>query len=266
MKKGIVMGKTGKDFKKRLRQGEKLFGTHISLSDNSVSEIVGNHGFDYVWIDSEHSALDYQELNSIIFTVQSKGVAALVRVPFVEVFLAKRILEMDPDGIIFPMTNTREEVQEAMDICLYPPVGKRGFGPVRAMDYGLRPLMEYVNSIDDELCKYVQIEQREAYENLDDILSVAYLDGVILGPMDLSFSMGYPGEVYSDQSLLTYKTIVEKASAKGVPVGMSVANMDSDHLSFWKDTGVQIITSGGDTAFINQGAATLIKTLKSVFA
>jgi 2-keto-3-deoxy-L-rhamnonate aldolase RhmA len=259
------MSKVGLEFKKRLLRGEKLFGTHTGLTDFAVTEMYGNHGFDYVWIDTEHSAIDYQELNMHILAAQAKGMAALVRVPLVEAFLAKRVLEMGPDGIVFPMVNTPQLAKDAMDFSIYPPKGGRGFSPARAWDYGTMGLDKYLSTIDDSLCRFIQIEQKEAVDNLDKILEVPYIDGLIIGPMDLSGSIGEMGSLTGTNNTKLMKIIMEKARAAKLPVGTSIGSVRVEDLKFFYDLGIQFISAGGDGAFINNGCRELMGNFKKAF-
>ncbi len=259
------MGKLGKALKKRLEAGETLFGTHVILSDFCVTEMYGNFDFDYIWIETEHSAVDYQELNMHILACQAKGIAAIVRVPFTEPFLAKRVLEMDPDGIIFPMTNTAEMVADAMSYCVYPPNGNRGFGPARANDYGTKNLADYLAEVDDGLCRFVQVEQKEAVDNLDEILEVPYVDGFVVGPMDMSGSIGKLGEMFCPENIEQMSTAVAKIKAKGKAVGTSTGSMDVETLRRFKDLGMQFISAGNDFGFINYGCQMTLDHLKIAF-
>jgi 2-keto-3-deoxy-L-rhamnonate aldolase RhmA len=259
------MSKVGIEFKKRLLRGEKLFGTHTGLTDFSITEMYGNHGFDYVWIDTEHSAIDYQELNMHILAAQAKSMAALVRVPLVEAFLAKRVLEMGPDGIIFPMVNTPQLAKDAMNFSVYPPGGGRGFSPARAWDYGTMALDKYLSTIDDSLCRFIQIEQKEAVDNLDEILKVPYIDGIVIGPMDLSGSIGEMGNLTGPNNTGLMKIVMEKAKAAGLPVGTSIGSVRIEDLKFFRDLGIQFISAGGDGAFINNGSRELMANFKKAF-
>jgi 2-dehydro-3-deoxyglucarate aldolase/4-hydroxy-2-oxoheptanedioate aldolase len=258
------MSKAGIEFKKRLRRGEKLFGTHISLSDFLVTEMAGNHGLDYVWIDTEHSAIDYQEVNMHILAAQAKGLAAIVRVPQTEAFLAKRILEMGPDGIAFPMVGTPGLAKNAMDFSMYPPKGIRGFSPARAWDFGTMGLDQYLSTIDDSLCRLLVIELKEAVDNLEEILKVPYIDGLVIGPMDLSGSIGELGDIRGENTVKLMKAIVEKAGAAKMPVGTGIGSTKTEDIKFFLDLGLQFMAAGGDSHFINNGCRELAATFRNV--
>ncbi|MDR3249020.1 MAG: 4-hydroxy-3-methylbut-2-en-1-yl diphosphate synthase [Treponema sp.] len=259
------MSKSGAAFKKRLLAGETLFGTHTSFVDFTVTELFGNFGYDYVWLDTEHSAIDYQEINAHILAAQSKGLAAIVRIPFLEPFLAKRVLEMGPDGIIFPMIDTPHMARDAMAYSMYPPRGIRGFGAARAWDYGTMGMDAYLSTIDDTLCRFIQIEHKEAVDNLDEILKVPYVDGYIIGPMDLSGSIGELGNILGENTLRLVKSIVDKVKAAGKAVGISVGDTAPERLKPWADLGIQFISAGGDVSFIKDGSVNLLNTLRQAY-
>ena len=122
--------------KEKMQKCEPIAGVHVSLGDACISELLSNVGFDFLWIDTEHTAIDYQILQNHLIAARAGGTSTLVRIPWNDRIMAKRVLEMGPTGIIFPMINTAEEAEFAMKSCLYPPYGIRGFGPIRAVYYG----------------------------------------------------------------------------------------------------------------------------------
>lgn len=253
-------------FKRRLQNGEPLIGSHVGLTDPSVTELIGNAGYDYVWIDSEHAPLDLQTLQMHIIAARAAGTASLVRVPFNEPFLAKRVLEMGPDGIIFPMVDSAEECKKAMDSCVYPPNGRRGFGPVRAMRYGAQDAFDYINGSIDNLCRFVQVEHMAAVENLESILKTPYLDGIIIGPCDLSGSAGTLNQLYTEQMDSLYSRIVRAAKAANIAVGVSIGSSSEKDIRYWRDKGVQFISSGGDYALLTSAMSEVEGRLRTLFA
>jgi len=236
------------NFKKRIAAGEKLVGAIQYLADPCITELIGNIGYDFVWLDTEHSATDYQALLMQIIAARASGTVSLVRVPSNGSYLAKRVLEMGPDGIIFPMINTAVEAKRAMDACIYPPHGTRGLGPVRAANYGLVGLTDYIESSATSFCRFIQVESGLAVRNLDEILAVQYIDGVIIGPCDLSASIGIPNQVRAPQTLALVDETIAKCGAAGVPVGIAVGEDKEQGMRFWMDRGVQFIACGNDFA------------------
>ena len=252
-------------FKERLLAGEKLIGYEVDLCDPCISEMVSALGYDYIWIDTEHEAMDYQTVLMQIIACRAGGAASVVRIPWNEPFLAKRVLEMGPDGIIFPMVNSAEEVEKAMDACLYPPMGKRGFGPRRACRYCAEDLMTYIDEAPDRMCRFVQIEHKDAVDNLDGMLKNPWVDGFIVGPCDLSGSIGRLNDIFHPDNLALIDTAVEKCRAAGKAVGVAVGANSEEDMRFWLDRGMQFISAGSDMSAIVTTAAKQRAMMHSVF-
>ena len=153
-------------FKEKLQSGQHLIGFEVDLCDPCISEMVGMLGYDYIWVDTEHEAMDYHTVLMQIIACRAGGTASVVRIPFNEPYLAKRVLEMGPDGIIFPMVSSAAEAKAAMDACLYPPMGKRGFGPRRACRYGAEDLFDYIREAPDRTCRFIQLEHVDGEQDI----------------------------------------------------------------------------------------------------
>lgn len=241
-------------FKERLLSGEKLIGYEVDLCDPCISEMVAQAGFDYIWIDTEHSAMDYHTLLMHIIACKAGGSASVVRIPWNEPYLAKRALEMGPDAIIFPMVNSAEEAQMAMDACIYPVNGKRGFGPRRACQYCAEDLFKYIEEAPDRMVRIIQIEHPDGVKNLDEILKVPFLDAVILGPCDLSGPMGHLNDIFHPEVLALIDETIAKCKAAGKPIGIAVGANSEKDVQFWLDRGIQFISAGSDMSCIANGA------------
>ena len=130
------------NFKQKVESCSKICGTHVNVSDPIISEIFGSLGYDFVWIDMEHTSLSCEQVHNHILAARSAGTPAIVRVPVHDLSNTKRILEMGPDGIIFPMVHNLEEAKELLSWCIYPPCGERGCDPkvLFAMDLIANPI------------------------------------------------------------------------------------------------------------------------------
>ncbi len=252
-------------FKQKLLAGEKLIGFEIDLCDPCISEMVGQVGFDYLWIDSEHEAMDYETILMHIIAAKAGGAASIVRIPCNEPYLAKRILEMGPDGIIFPQVNNAGELRKAMDACMYPPYGTRGFGPRRACGYGRENLFDYIQKVPDRMCRFAQIEHIDAVHDLDEMLKVPYVDGFIVGPCDLSGSIGHLNDIFCPENLELIDIIVEKCHKAGMPVGVAVGATSEEDMRFWYDRGMQFISAGSDISAIVSKALEQYAVMSKVF-
>lgn len=252
-------------FRKKLLAGEKMVGFEIDLCDPCISEMVGQMGYDYLWIDTEHEAMDYQTVLMHIIAARAAGTASVVRIPQNEPFLAKRILEMGPDGIIFPMVSSAEEAKRAMDACLYPPAGTRGFGPRRACRYGRQDLTDYITGAADVTARLCQIESAAAVENLDEMLTVPGIDGFILGPCDLSGTIGHLNEIFHPEVLELVDTAIAKCRAAGMPIGIAVGADSAEDIRFWYERGVQFISAGSDIATLVAHSRRQYEMMREIF-
>lgn len=242
------------NFKQRLRSGDILVGYEVDLCDPCISEMVGQAGFDYIWIDTEHSAMDYHTALLHIIAAKAGGAASIVRIPWNEPYLAKRILEMGPDGIIFPQVANAEELKKAMDACMYPPYGTRGFGARRASKYCSEDLFQYIKEVPDRFCRIAQIEHVDAVRDLDEMLKVPYVDAFIVGPCDLSGSIGHLNEIFHPEVLELIDICIEKCRKAGIPIGVAVGANTEEDVRFWLDRGFQFISAGSDMSAIANGA------------
>ncbi len=251
--------------KARMAAGELVLGTHVGLADPCITELLGDVGFDLIWIDTEHSALDKSGLLLHLVAARAAGAAAFVRIPWNDPVLAKPVLEMGIDGIIVPMIRTEEEARRAVAACLYPPEGIRGFGPRRAARYGLIGGQEYIQSAASGFWRIMQIEHYHAVDNLEAILSVPGVDAIVVGPNDLSGSVGLLGQTGHPRVMELLDRIVQTALRRRVPVGTSIAE-DPTAIQQWIDRGVQWLVTGSDLSYIVKGARALHEGLRAMAA
>ena len=248
----------------KIARKEPVIGTHISLCDASVTEMLGDMGNEFVWIDWEHSALDRQHIQSHLIAARAGGMAAFVRVPWNDPVLVKPILEMGPDGIVFPMVRTVEEAKAAVAACTYPPKGIRGFGPRRANAYGMISGDEYLAKVDSSFWKIMQIEHIEAVKNLDEILKVEGVDTIVVGPNDLSGSIGLLGQTRHPDVMALLDEIAEKCNKANKPFGTSIG-YNKLSVEDWKRRGTAWIACGGDAGYIFEAGLNTLNNVKNIF-
>lgn len=247
----------------KIKNNGFIAGTHVTLSDISISEQMGMLGFEFVWIEGEHSPLDKQNILGHIIACQAGGAAAFVRIPWNDPVLAKPILEMGPDGIIFPFIRTAEEARAAVAACRYPPAGTRGFGPRRASKYGTMPNSEYLAGVDQSFLKIMQIEHIDAVNNLDEILAVDGVDTIVVGPADLSGSIGLLGQMRHPDVMALMDIIAQKCRAAKMPFGISMP-YDKDNITDWIRRGVSWLAAGNDSSYIAQAGSQTLKTILEI--
>ena len=232
--------------REKIASGRLVKGFFLTMSDPAVSEIAGFAGYDYVWIDAEHGALGRQEILRHIMAAQGAGCAAFVRVRAAEPSLMKAVLDMGPDGVIFPFCNDAQTARRAVCACSYPDDphhGIRGQGPIRAIRYGLDDENLYLRHAYDTVLKIAQIETLEGYRNLDEILAVPGIDSLFIGAADLSRSMAGAG--CASEFNKVYDTICRKVRAAGILLGAAISPTPEEAARA-KRKGVQWVVFGQD--------------------
>ena len=239
--------------KEKILNREKIIGTHINFSDPSVGRIAGLSGYDFIWIDMEHNYISFESLLSLIIAVKSTGTDVIVRAPQDDLTATKKIIEMGPDGIIFPMVKTAEEANRLLSYTLYPPYGKRGFGPMNAVGYGAYDTAEYISTNHNTMCRFIQIEHVDAVNNIDEIMKNQYIDGYIIGANDLSGSIGELCNVFGENTASLIKTAITKLKLNGKYVGLSTGDLSESTFKHWRNMGVDMISAGADFDFLTVG-------------
>lgn len=253
-----------KTLKQKLADRAELAGMHVALNDSSVTELCGLVGFDFLWIDTEHTAIDYGMLQNHLIAAKAAGVPSLVRIPWNDQILAKRVLEQGPDGIIFPVVNSAEELDRAMKSTLYPPQGTRGFGPQRAAKYGLADADQVIASLNSDMVRMVQIESETAVKNLKEMVKNPYIDCFVFGPCDLSGSVGELNRVFEKRTSDLIDEAVAILKDAGKSVGVSTGSDDPEVLQYWHDKGINVISAGTDYLHIAAGAKRVFKNLRRI--
>lgn len=247
--------------KKKLRNRENTIGSWITIPNQSVIDILAEADFDWLCIDIEHTSIDYNELQILIGFIQSHDIAALVRVSKNEEVVIKKALDVGADGIIVPMVCTSEEAAQAVSHAKYPPIGKRGVGLNRAQRFGFG-FDKYTEWLVDNLVVIAQIEHIEGVNNIDEIISTEGIDGIIIGPYDLSGSLGIPGK-YNEQIVIDAINNVEIAcKAQKKSMGYHVIEPDSDLIKEKQDAGYNFIAFSTDFLFMGRTAASEMAKIK----
>ena len=250
----------------KLENRQRAIGSHITCNDPQQTEIIGDIGFDYLWIDTEHSAIGNYTLLQHLIATRAASVPAFVRIPWNDPVLAKPVLEMGVQGLIFPMIETAADAERAVKSCLYPPEGIRGFGPRRAVRYGLDSLDDYIKVESKQILKLIQIETRAAVDNIDAIARIPGVDILVLGPMDLSAAYGKLGKIHDPEVQQIYRQVVRKTHEAGKRILVSHGNTTPEYIAMWVEMGMDLITIGGDIGFIVQGAKNTLTNAREALA
>lgn len=228
-------------WKQLLQSNKKLLGTFIGLPNSVITEYVGKLGFDFLCIDGEHNAINPETILSMLQGVGNTPALGVVRVPTVTYQSITSILDMGPDAILVPQIKTVEDILHVREYCFYPPVGIRGCGPGRVVDYGATIGKRAVDP-DKDTSIIIQIETKEALENLEVILEFDFYEMVFIGPGDLSMNLGIFGQF--DNPILVdainrVRTLSHKAGKK---TGIFAGNMDA---------AIRWLNAGFDMVIIN---------------
>ncbi len=248
------MNKTNKDI---------TIGSWITLGHPSIAEIMCNSGFDWLTIDLEHSSITIKEAEELIRVINLCNVKPYVRLTSNNSDQIKRVLDSGAEGIIVPMVNDYNEALKAVEACFYPPIGKRSVGLARAQKYGVG-LDEYIKWQNKNLSLIVQIEHIDAIENLDEIFSLNQIHGYMIGPYDLSASMGKPGDFHDKKFKEAIDTIVSKASKFNLKKGIHIVEPDKDLLHERVKEGFDMIAYSLDIRMIDVSCRNIITEIKNL--
>ena len=249
--------------KNKLKNKEITIGSWITLPEPSIVEIMAKVGFDWLTIDMEHSSLSMSQAQELIRIINLSNCVPLVRVMDNNPAIIKRFMDMGSNGIIVPRINTKEDAKKAVDAVKYPPNGKRGVGLYRAQNYSL-DLESYRKWNKKESIVIVQIEDIKAINNLESILDVEGVDGLIVGPYDLSASIGFPGDFDNSSVLEAFELLDKYVDSSSKSWGHHVVNPEPNDVMFKIKKGYTFIAFGVDFLFFNLSCNEKLSSLKDL--
>ncbi len=250
-------------FLQKIEEREICVGTVVSLADPVVSELCAEAGYDFIWIDTEHSPFDGRTVLAHVMATRGTDLAAFVRVPANDPVLIKPILEFEPAAIIVPLVRSAEDVRKAVEACKYPPKGMRGFGPRRGMRFGAVDMQTYLKAADEQTMVIVQIEHIDAVNDLDAILATPGLDGICLGPNDLSGSLGVLGQFSHPDVVAAIDTTIKKTLQTDLFLGVATGYAPESSRR-WIGKGIQWICLDTDCAGIYHRAQQVLGDVRSI--
>ncbi|MBT8320951.1 MAG: 2,4-dihydroxyhept-2-ene-1,7-dioic acid aldolase [Eudoraea sp.] len=248
--------------KQKLHDRDVSIGSWLTIPHQAIVEILASAGFEWLTLDIEHAAIDLQTLQNLIGHVQGNGMEALVRVSKNEEVIIKRVMDAGANGVIVPMIKSKEEAEQAVSWVKYPPVGSRGVGLSRAQHYGTG-FSSYNKWVNEEAVVIAQIEHIEGVKNLEGILDTKGIDGIIVGPYDLSASMGKPGMFYDDDVKGVLEEIDQITLKKSRSLGFHV--IESDHVKVLEKiaSSYNFLAFSLDFFFLGDKAREEMQSLKS---
>lgn len=247
-------------FKHAIASGTRQIGLWCSLASNVGAEIVCDAGFDWLLIDMEHSPNEIPDLIAQMQATSLGSATPIVRPAWNDAVLIKRVLDTGAQSILVPFVQNAEEARRAVAAARYPPAGIRGTaGTTRASRYGRVP--GYLNKANAEICVLVQIETGEALKLIDEIAAVEGVDGVFVGPNDLSASLGHLGDMRHADVQTAIRHAVDRLRAAGKPAGILTSN--EDDIRQYVDWGYTFVAVGSDVGILARGADALARKFKA---
>lgn len=248
--------------KRALKQGETVFGTMVQeVRTPGIAQVLAVAGFDFFFIDMEHGPFSIETAADIILAARLAGIAPFVRVPDLEYSFLARPLDAGAQGLMVPQVDTPEQVRKLVSFMKYPPVGERGCAVLRAhSDYRGEPVREFIEHANAETMVIVQVESSQAVEHIEEMVSVPGVDAALVGPNDLSISMGIPGQTDHPKEIEAIESVIAACEKHGVAAGIHLP--DAERLKEWMARGMRLITWSSDLGLL-LGARRTLESLRA---
>jgi 2-keto-3-deoxy-L-rhamnonate aldolase RhmA len=250
-----------KSFGERLRSGERLLAASATLSP-IVAELMGRCGFDWLFIDAEAHPLTQPDILSLIRAAEISGTPPVVRMNNDHESGIRQVLDMGAAGVIIPLVKTAEQTRTIVEAAKFVPIGRRGITAGRAQQYGYgKKLGEFIQHVNTQTAVIVMVEESMGLSNVEEIAAVEGLDGIFVGPGDLSISLGCPGEHLHVDMVAAYRAIAAAARAHDVALGTFPSSREMYDLCHAE--GFRFFLTGLDTAFLRTAAVSRLNEIKN---
>lgn len=250
----------GRELKEIWRSGKPSFGAWVTLTDPAAAAVICNIGYEWVMIDAEHHPYNPETLREILAAINSRGAVSIVRVADNDNALIKQTLDFGAEGIMVPLLRTVEDAHRAAAACRYPLLGVRGFNPRDASNF-FQDFEHYTSTINDRVIVMLQVEHIDAVNNLDSFLATPGLDCILIGPADLSYSMGFPLQTDHPEVQEAIDRTISKCNAAGIPVGTAVEGTAEDFVG-WIERGLNFMVLGADYDWITQAGGAILREMR----
>lgn len=247
-------------FKRALREGKPQIGLWSVLANASVTELLGASGYDWLLIDMEHAPNELPAVQAQLQALRGSATTPIVRPPWNDMVWVKRVLDLGAQTLLIPYVQTAEEAARAVSHMRYPPTGRRGVaGGTRATQWGR--IRDYYKCAEEELCLLVQVESRQGMENLAAIAATPGVDGVFIGPADLSADMGHLGEPQHPEVQAAIEDAVRRIRQAGKAAGI-LARGEAPARR-WLEAGCTFVAAGVDATLLAQAADGLAAQIRT---
>mgnify|MGYP006291653217 FL=1 len=245
-------------FRKQLTEGKTLYGTLVTIPSPTVAEILAQSGFDWLFIDMEHSSISLQDAEGMIRASNNKAYS-IIRCPSNDEAWIKRCLDTGADGIILPRINSKKEAEDAVRCAKYPPIGERSVGITRAHGYGMQ-FNEYMRRANEDVALILQCEHIDGVRELPDIARTEGVDAIFVGPYDLSASMNKTGKVDDPEVKDAINQISETCKKEEMPLG--IFGTTPEAVKPYRQNGFTLLAVGVDSMMLAIQAKHLLEQLK----
>ena len=247
--------------KEMLGAGEPALGAWTTTGCTEVVRTLANSGVDWILFDLEHGPCEIETVNKLIYHMRGAEAIPIIRVVWNDLNAMKRALDSGAYGVVVPWVSSREEAVNAVRYCRYPPEGIRGAAPGRpAKVWGITP-DEYLLTSNEEIMVIAQIEREEAVKNIEEILSVDGIDGTLIGPTDLSISMGLTGKPFHPKVVEAMEKVLDACREAGVAPGIAYT-LSNEHTKELIAKGFRFIGIGSDVGFLLKGCKDALRAIK----
>jgi 4-hydroxy-2-oxoheptanedioate aldolase len=244
------------------KQNKSVINGWLQIPSSFSAEVMAHQGWDSLTIDMQHGVIDYPNALQMLQAISSTDTIPMARVNWNEPGQIMKILDAGAYGVICPMVSNREQAEKFVQACQYPPKGYRSFGPIRGLIYGGS---DYANHANDEILKLAMIETSEALQKLDEIMSTPGLDGIYIGPADLSLAIGQKPAFDNPEGSPTYEQIINILKhAKKNNLVAGIHNATPEYAQKMIDLGFQLVTIGSDQRYMSAGAKSSVSKLKNI--
>ncbi|PHM69383.1 4-hydroxy-2-oxoheptanedioate aldolase [Xenorhabdus sp. KJ12.1] len=242
-------------FKQALHSGQPQIGLWLGLCSSYSTEILAGTGFDWLLIDGEHAPNDITSVLNQLQAIAAYPSQPVVRPPWNDPVIIKQLLDIGAQTLLIPMIQNAEQAREAVRATRYPPEGIRGVGSALARASRWNRIPNYLARANEEMCVLIQVETREALNNLSEMLTVEGVDGVFIGPADLSADMGHHGNPQHPEVKAAIEQAIRQINTAGKAAGILMTNTEA--AEHYLDLGVKFIAVGVDTTLLTNAANSL---------
>lgn len=254
------------EFKKSIKEGKIVLGTGVQMNSPESVEILGNTGFDFVMIDTEHGYFGLETAENLIRAADASGIVPIIRVSHKNPTLIMKALDMGAQGVVVPGIATKEDAVTAIRASKYPPLGNRGACPyIRAAGHMARDWKTFSQSADETTVVFLLIEGPEGLKNFEDIISIEGIDVISMGPFDLSVALGVGGQVDHPLVIEKFKEMIRLALRKNIALSTVVFDLEEEKIrstaEYWFNLGVKVMMIGSDKVFLSYISSIALKAI-----